>query len=144
MIVAEDVLKVISDKESLELFRIVALTKRDNNNTNNNNTDDLMNKTKLTSEQYYSRISTLSNAGLIKSKNGKHTLSAFGKVAFYALTTIENGASNYWKLKTIDSLEDSDDLPAEERKKLIDNLIDNQEIKDILVSYSGNNNINKI
>jgi hypothetical protein len=66
MIVAEEVLKVISDKESLELFRIAALTKRDNTNNSNNNTDDLMNKTKLTSDQYYSRLSTLSNAGLIE------------------------------------------------------------------------------
>jgi hypothetical protein len=136
MIVAEDILKVISDKQSLELLRIVALTKRDNNY----NTDALMSKTKLTSEQYYSRMSTLSNAGLIKSNNGKHTLSAFGKVAFYALTMIENGVTNYWKLKTIDSLEMSNDLPAEERKKLIDNLLDNQEIKNILVPYNDNNN----
>jgi len=136
MIVAEDILKVISDKQSLELLRIVALTKRDNNY----NTDALMSKTKLTSEQYYSRMSTLSNAGLIKSNNGKHTLSAFGKVAFYALTMIENGVTNYWKLKTIDSLEMSNDLPAEERKKLIDNLLDNQEIKNILVRYNDNNN----
>ena len=136
MIVAEDILKVISDKESLELFRIVALTKRDNNY----NTGALMSKTKLTSEQYYSRMSTLSNAGLIKSNNGKHALSAFGKVAFYALTMIENGVSNYWKLKTIDSLEMSNDLPAEERKKLIDNLLDYQEIKNILVPYNENNN----
>src|SRR5689334_9910789 len=62
VIVAEDVLKVISDKESLELFKLVALTKRNNSNYN---TNALMSKTKLTSEQYYSRLSTLSNAGLI-------------------------------------------------------------------------------
>jgi hypothetical protein len=139
MIVAEDVLKVFCDKESLELFRIVALTKRDSNN----NTDDLVNKTTLTGEQYYSRMSTLSNAGLIKSNDGKHTLSAFGKVAFYALTTIENGASNYWKLKAIDSLEDSGALPVEEHKKLVDKLIDNQEIKAILVPDKDNDNNNK-
>jgi hypothetical protein len=41
---------------------------------------------------------------------------------------MENATSSYWKLKTIDSLEMSNDLPAEERKKIID------KIKDVLVS----------
>jgi ribonuclease HII len=52
---------------------------------------------------------------------------------------IENAANNYWNLKAIDSLEDSDDLPSEERKKLIDQLIDNQEIKDIIITDNDNN-----
>ncbi|MFL6324012.1 MAG: hypothetical protein ACJ72C_04515 [Nitrososphaeraceae archaeon] len=51
-----------------------------------------------------------------------------------AIATLENAVSNYWKLKAIDSLEMSKALPAEERKKIIDSLIDNQVIKDILDS----------
>jgi hypothetical protein len=47
---------------------------------------------------------------------------------------MENATSSYWKLKAIDSLEMSNDLPAEERKKIIDSFIDNQKIKDVLVS----------
>jgi predicted transcriptional regulator len=126
MILVADVLKAISDSGSLELFRIVALTKAD--------TDTLISKTKLTRKQYYSRMSSLTKAGLIKRKNGKHTLTAFGKLIYDAQLTIENAINYYWKLKAIDSLEMSKDLPAKERKKLIDNLIDNQQIKDILVS----------
>jgi ribonuclease HII len=52
---------------------------------------------------------------------------------------LKNAANNYWNLKAIDSLEDSDDLPSEERKKLIDQLIDNQEIKDIIITDNDNN-----
>jgi predicted transcriptional regulator len=127
MILVADVLKAISDKRSLELFRIVALTKSD--------TDILISKTKLTRKQYYSRMSRLMNAGLMKRKNGKYTLTAFGKVIYdIAIASIENAVSNYWKLKAIDSLEMSKALPAEERKKIIDSLIDNQVIKDILDS----------
>ena len=127
MILVADVLKAISDKRSLELFRIVALTKPD--------TDMLISKTKLTCKQYYSRMSRLMNAGLIKRKQGKYTLTAFGKVIYdIAIVTLENAVSNYWKLKAIDSLEMSKALPAEERKKIIDSLIDNQVIKDILDS----------
>ena len=121
-----DVLKTISDTESLELFRIVALTKP---------ADILISKTKLTRKQYYSRTSSLRNAGLIKRKNGKYILTAFGKIIYHALVRMENAVSNYWKFKVIDSLEMSKDLTAGERKKIIDSLIDNQEIKAILDSY---------
>jgi hypothetical protein len=53
---------------------------------------------------------------------------------------------NHWKLKAIDSVEASSHLPAEERKKLIDNLLDNQEIKDLLVpdKHNDNNNVRDI
>ena len=127
MILVTDVLKAISDNRSLELFRTVALTRTDS--------DTLISKTKLSRKQYYSRMSRLMNAGLIKRKNGKYTLTAFGKVIYdIAIATLENAVSNYWKLKAIDSLEMSKALPAEERKKIIDSLIDNQVIKDILDS----------
>jgi hypothetical protein len=56
MILVADVLKAISDKRCLELFRIVALTKPD--------TEILISKTKLTRKQYYSRMSSLMNADL--------------------------------------------------------------------------------
>jgi hypothetical protein len=53
---------------------------------------------------------------------------------------IENAVNNYWKLKAIDSLEQSDHrYTEEERKKLINTLIDNQEIKDTLVPDKANN-----
>ena len=127
MIVVADVLKTISDSGSLELFRIVALTKPD--------TDMLISKTRLTRKQYYSKMSRLMKAGLIMRKKGKYILSAFGKIIYHTLVTMENAVSNYSKFKVIDSLEMSKDVPAEERKKLIDSLIDNQEIKAILDSY---------
>jgi hypothetical protein len=77
-------------------------------------------------------MSRLMKAGLVKRKSGKHTLTAFGRVIYDTQVTIENAISNYWKLKAIDSLEMSDDLPIEERKKLIDNLIENNGIREIL------------
>jgi hypothetical protein len=128
MILVADVLKTISDSRSLELFRTIALTKPDS--------DMLISKTRLTRKRYYSRISRLMKAGLVKRKNGKYILTAFGKIIYHiALMTMENAVSNYWKFKAIDSLDMSKDLPAGQRKKIIDGLIDNQEIKAILDSY---------
>ena len=118
------VLKSISDDESLELFRFIA--------NNDSDSESLRNRTKMTRKQYYSRMSRLMKAGLIKRKNGKHNLTAFGRVIYDTQITIENAINNYWKLKAIDSLEMSDDLPVEERKKLIDNLIENNGIREIL------------
>jgi hypothetical protein len=121
---ADSVLSAIADKQSLELFRYIAVK--------NGDTDNLRTATNLTRKQYYSRISRMAKAGLVKRKNGKHSLTAFGKVVYDAQTTIEKAVDNYWKLKAIDSLEMSDELPREERIKLIDNLLDNNDIKGIL------------
>ncbi len=121
---ADKVLTAISDKESLELFRIIAINSEDS--------DDLRTKTTLTRKQYYSRLSRMMKAGLVKRKKGKHSLTAFGKVIYDAQTIIEKAVNNYWRLKAIDSLEVSNDLPEEERVKLIDSLLDNNHIKEIL------------
>ena len=139
MISVADVLRSISDKKSLELFRIVVLT----NSQPDAAADVLITKTNLTRRQYYSRMSKLTKAGLIKRKNGIHNLTIFGKVVYNTQLKIENAVNNYWKLKAIDSLEDSTLSPTE-RKKLIDNLLDNQEIKDILVSPDKSKNENKL
>jgi len=47
--------------------------------------------------------------------------------------TVESALGSYWKLRAIDSLEMSNELPKEEQQKLIDTLLDNQEIKGILI-----------
>jgi hypothetical protein len=127
-----DVLKVLCKEQSLELLRIVALTKPDTTSANIIKTET---NTKLTRKQYYSRMSSLMKAGLIKRKQGKYALTAFGKVVYDIVQIkLENAVNNYWNLQAIDSLEGSNELSAEERKKLIDNLIDNHEIKAILLS----------
>jgi predicted transcriptional regulator len=119
------VLKTIADDKSLELFRTISAGMIDSEN--------LKDKTKLTRKQYYSRLSRMSKAGLVRKKSGKYLLTAFGKIVFDAQTTVDGALMNYWKLKAIDSLETSNELPKEEQKKLIDALLDNQEIKGILV-----------
>ena len=120
----DSVLASISDNQSLELFRLIAIT--------NGTSETLRTKINLTRKQYYSRLSRMTKAGIVKRKNGRHSLTAFGKVVYDAQTTIEKAVNSYWKLKAIDSLEMSEDLPKEERLKLIDNLLDNKDIKEIL------------
>ena len=69
-----DVFEAISEQESLKLFRIVATS-----TTNLYVTDILLSKTKLSRKQFYSRMSKLTKAGLIKRIQGKYTLTTLGK-----------------------------------------------------------------
>jgi hypothetical protein len=73
--------------------------------------------------------------GMVKRKNGRHFLTAFGKVVYDAHSTIRKAVESYWKLKAIDSIDLSDDITVNERNKLIDTLLDDLEIKEILSKH---------
>lgn len=75
----------------------------------------------------------MTRAGLVKRKNSKYILTTFGKIVYESQLTIKNALNNYWKLKAIDSLETANELPKDEQQKLIETLLDNQELKGILV-----------
>ena len=119
------VFRTIADDKSLDLFRTIAQGVIDS--------ETLKNKTKLTRKQYYSRLARMTKAGLVRKKSGKYLLTAFGKIVHDSQLTVENALTSYWKLRAIDSLETSNELPKEEQQKLIDALLDDQEIKGILV-----------
>ena len=67
-----DVLKAIADDKSLALFNNIALS--------NGDSDLLISTLDLTRKQYYSRLSAFINAGIVKRKRGKYSLTTFGKV----------------------------------------------------------------
>ena len=120
------ILGAISDNRASNILKSIASA--------DSNSDILITELKLTRKQYYSRMSGLIKAGLVKRQRGRYLLTAFGKVIYSAQMSleakIESALDNYWKLKAIDSLE----MPSrEENDKVISMLIDNQEIKDILI-----------
>jgi hypothetical protein len=120
----EGVYGSLSDNISVGLFTMIAHERM--------SSITLRNNVKITRKQYYSRLSKLINAGLIKRSNGRLILTAFGKLVYQVQKTIEDASANQWKLRAIDSIELSDDLPTEERRKLLESLIDNKQIRDIL------------
>jgi len=131
---------LISDGKTHELLRIIAFQRC--------NSQILLDKIKLTRKQYYSRILRLAETGLIRRNKGEYYLTSLGKVVCKYMMGIENAVHNYWKLKAVDTLETSDQLPIEERKKLMGDLIENSEIRDILIKnewlYSSTNIGNRI
>jgi hypothetical protein len=131
-----DVLTSISNDKSLTIFNTIALTGGDSS--------ILISKINLTRKQYYSRLNSLTKSGLIRKEKGKHFLTSFGKIVYDAQMRIEKAINNSWKLKAIDSLETSDNLQLEERLKIIDSIIDDEEIKEILLPKSTNPPVNEV
>jgi hypothetical protein len=84
----------------------------------------------------------LLDAGLVKRHKGKYSLTMLGKVVYESQTIIGKTLAYYWKLKAIESLETSGSGPYiplnEEITQMIDALIDNQQIKDILLKSIPN------
>jgi len=123
-----NILRAISDDKSIVLFNTIALA---------SGGDILISSLKLTRKQYYSRISALIKAELIKRQNGKYILTSFGKIVYDFQAKVGHAVTNYWKLKAIDSFDISaaiDGVAKDECNKIIETLIDNQEIKKILIA----------
>jgi hypothetical protein len=93
----------------------------------------------LTRKQYYSRMNQLINAGLVMRKSGKYFLTSFGKVVYEFHKLIGQAVESYWKLRAIDSVVmpfPENEFSVEDRKKMIDSLIENNNIKNILFNYN--------
>ena len=129
MVSVVEILEAISDVKSLKLFNTIA--------TKGGNSDDLSVQLKLSRKEYYSRMSRLMKTGMVKRKNGKHFLTAFGKVVYDAQVTIRKAVESYWKLKAIDSIDLSDEITVKERDKLIQTLLDDVEIREILSKHAN-------
>jgi hypothetical protein len=123
------ILKKISDDKALTLFNSIAVSNGDKYIP--------LKEMNLTTKQYYSRVSGLLNAGLIKRHKGKYFLTLLGKVVYDCQLTIGKALTYHWKLKAIESIEMSasvkSGIPDGELAKLIDTLIDNHQIKGILM-----------
>jgi hypothetical protein len=122
-----DVLKKISDDKALTLFNSIAVSNGDRYVP--------LKEMNLSTKQYYSRISGLVNAGLIKRHKGMFFLTLLGKVVYDTQMTIGKALTYYWKLKALEAVEMSSNfrLPKEELTQLTNALIDNHLIKDILI-----------
>jgi hypothetical protein len=123
------ILKKISDDKALTLFNSIAVSNGDKYIP--------LKEMNLTTKQYYSRISGLLITGLIKRHKGKYSLTMLGKAVYHSQLTIGKTLTYYWKLKALESIEIPNSvnsgLPEGELVQLINALIDNQEIKDILI-----------
>jgi predicted transcriptional regulator len=121
------ILKKISDDKALILFNNIALAK--------DNSHIPLKEMNLSTKQYYSRISGLTSAGLIRKEQGQYCLTALGRIVYNAHSVIGKALSYYWKMKAIESIQSSAgrELAREDMLMLIQSLIDNHQVRDILL-----------
>jgi hypothetical protein len=125
-----EVIRIISDDKSVLLLKTIFLASGDTSEV-------LKTRSKLGRKQYYSKMSRMSKAGLVKRQKGRYFVTAFGKVIYDAHRLLASAVKNYTKLKAIDSLNvaNQDLVPtAEERVNIIERMIGNQQIRQILLS----------
>src|SRR5205823_12317472 len=125
-------IKSHTEYKSLLLFNIFVFTLAIN-------TAVVMNRLGLTRKQYYLRMNRLINAGLVMRKSSKYFLTSIGKVVYESHMLIGHAIENYWMLRAIDSIETSPpnhDISAEERKRIIDTMIESDNIKNILLNHN--------
>jgi hypothetical protein len=120
---AVSILKAIANDLSYLLFKTIALNKGQMK----------LRRTGPSKKQYYTALSALKKAGLIKKKSGEYTITAFGKIIYCIQLMIEEAFENRWKLMAVDSVEIEDTVPEEEFVKFIDVLIQNKQIKEFLM-----------
>ena len=129
MISTIDILSALSDDKALILFNTIALGKCYDFKT-------LIKSMGITQSQYYSRLRRITNMGLVKRENGKYMTTTLGNVVYEAVSMVGKALNYYWALKAIELVLSSS--PAadsrEHKSMLIDNLIDDNQLKKILTN----------
>jgi hypothetical protein len=91
------ILKKISDDRTLTLFNSNAVSDGDRYIP--------LREMNLTTKQYYSRVSGLIDAGLIRRHKGRNSLTLLGKVVYDSQMMISKALTYCWKLIAIESVE---------------------------------------
>ena len=64
---------------------------------------------------------------------GCFSITCLGAIVYHAQLVLQKGVDNYWKLKSIDSIQSSVEIVEQERLKIIKAIVDDNTIQDILV-----------
>ena len=124
-----NVYKALSNESSVRLFTSIA--------NSNNGTQFPMTDFTLSKRQYYDRINDLRSAGLIFKLKGKYNVTSFGKVIFTLVKMLDKAAQEHWKLQAIDVMNSAKAMGTD-KSKVIDILLDDIEIKEILLKELTN------
>ena len=118
------VLELLSDQNSVNILNAIA-----KDVTNSGNLKQILN---LTRKQYYDRSTRLLNIGLIRRKNGEFYLTSFGQLVHNSQLKIASALKHSSQLRAIDVLRSDPGYSKDQQKILIDNLIDDPELKRII------------
>jgi DNA-binding HxlR family transcriptional regulator len=124
----EDIFRVLSDNKALVLFNTIAISE---------GSEIQIKRMGITTKQYYSRLSRLTESGLIARKNGRYFLTLLGRIVYDIQVAACEVLKYHWKIKALESIQMSAPgcvrLPGEEFSKLVDTLIDDPKVKKFVV-----------
>ena len=115
------VLELLSDQISVNILNAIV--------KDVTNSENLMQLLNLTRKQYYDRSTRLLNIGLIRRKNGEFYLTSFGQLVHHSQLKIASALKHFSELRAIDVLRSDPGMSEDQQKALIDNLIDDPELK---------------
>ena len=125
MLDVTDVLELLSDKGTLEIFNAIA-------NNGNIYGQSLQSMNGFSKKQYYSRTQRLLIQGLVKRKHGIFSLTSFGQVVYHSKFRLDAAVKEYYRLKAVDSISASKEM-SEVRKEIIENIVSDNDIKMVLL-----------
>ena len=120
------VLEAIADSKSLEIFREIAKGAVES--------EVLQQKEEMSKKQYYMRTRHMLNVGIIRRVKGKFSLTNLGVIVYHGQLIMEKGVNNFWKLKAIDSIQESGSIGEHERMKLVKTILNDDSIENIPVT----------
>ena len=127
MISIVDILSALSDDKAFTIYNTIVLSDRQDHKP-------LIKHMGITQHQYYSRLLKITKAGLIRRENGKYVTTNLGNVVYKAILLVGTGLKYYWVLKSIELLQAPSTIDSKEAiSKLVDSLIDDHDIKKILL-----------
>jgi predicted transcriptional regulator len=117
----------VGNGKTLSLFSTIVAAEQKNNSR------ALREKLNLTRKQYYTSLSGLVEAGLVKRKPNtrQYFVTTLGRIFYDSISRIETAYNNHIPLRAIDSINMSDELPKRERMEIINKLMEDSEIRRI-------------
>jgi hypothetical protein len=128
----ESVFHVLSKKEHLELFSLIA---RSSEKYESFTFDRIIAHLSLTKKQFESRVLTLMSYALVKVINDRYVLTTMGKEVFEALQLMELAVAIRTKLRAVDLINQSDCTTPEEYNKILTLIIKNTEVRKIVEDF---------
>lgn len=130
-----EILSALSDEDSLKILDMIANRQRDPKISDFESP-----------KRYYSRLSKLKNANVIRRNGKSYTITAFGSIVYKTIQMIRIAHELQWKLEVIDAI--GENLPDEEHHSIIESLIPDKSVRKTLIElrelYSRRKSLNNL
>jgi hypothetical protein len=122
----EQIFSVLSDRHSLGIMKMAYTGFKASSTILSAN---------LSKKQFYMRLKKLRDLGFIEKRDSFYRTTTFGSLVYQGqIRTMEEILANYWNLKAVDVLKSRHDFPPQQKEKVIEEIIQNCNLKNIVNS----------